>query len=143
MAEEKKSTEPAEKGRRKPLLNLDTLIERATVVIDGESHEITSPSELSIIDHHRLGRQGSQLEVLLQKEDASVQELDETKELLDTLCRSVLRAPDEVHEKLTDTHRLQLAQAFTELLMATVRLPGAETVEGGPESQTGGSGSPV
>lgn len=138
MAEKKK------KGRRKPLLNLDTLIERATVVIDGESHEITSPSELSIIDHHRLGRQGSRLEVLLQKDDASVQELDETKELLDTLCRSVLRAPDEVHEKLTDTHRLQLAQAFTELLMATVRPPGAKVAEGGPEkSQIGGSGSPV
>ncbi len=143
MAEEKK-IEPAEKGRRKPLLDLNTLIERETVVIDGETYEITSPSELSIIDHHRLGRQGSRLEVLLQKEDASVQELDETKDLLATLCRCVLRAPDEVHEKLTDTHRLQLAQAFTELLMATVRLPGAETVEGGPEkSQTGGSGSPV
>ena len=139
MAKEK-SNKPAE-TKRKPLLSLDTLIVRDTVVIDGDVHEILNPSELSMLDHHRLHRQGRRLQVLLEKDDASDEELGETIKAIDTICRYVLKAPDEVHEKLTDTQRLQVTQAFTELLMETVRPAGAKGR--GPESPpTGESTSP-
>ncbi|KKM71008.1 hypothetical protein LCGC14_1435010 [marine sediment metagenome] len=128
--------------RLKPLLSLDTLVVRRTVVIDGGVYEVLSPSELSIIDHHRLARKGTRLEELLAKADASDAELEEIGKTLDELCRYVLKAPDDVHKKLTDTHRLLVTQAFTELLMETVRPAGAKVTEEGPKSPTGESTSP-
>ena len=47
------------------VLKLSTLIERPTIIVDGVSYEIMSPDELSVLDHHRLGSWGKQLDALM------------------------------------------------------------------------------
>ena len=107
----------AEVGTKTPLLNLDTLTERYDVKVDGESYELRNPGELSLTTYHKLGKKGDELSALLEVpdnefSDEQVEALDQT---LDFLCRAVLVAPDEVHKKLKDLHKLQVIQTFNEL----------------------------
>ena len=114
MAEEKTS---GPRLSRAPLLSLDTLTERYVVTVDGESYELRNPGELSLTSYYMLGKKGEELNELLEVPEAEftdeqVASLDRT---LDFLCRAVLDAPDEVHKKLKDLHKLQVIQAFNEL----------------------------
>ena len=126
--------------KRKPLLSLDTLSERYTVVIDGVLREMLNPQELSIVDYHRLGKKGARLEAIMEADDPSEEEWAEARQIMDELCRSVLLAPDEVHERLSDTHRLQVTNAFTGLLRGS-KLPTAPV--GVKRPSTGESGPPA
>ncbi len=98
------------------VLKLSTLIERPTIIIDGESYEIMSPDELSVLDHHRLGSQGKRLDALMSKEYLD----EEGEHKLSSLLRAIsnfimVGVPDDVRDKLSDAMRTEIAEVFTTL----------------------------
>ena len=99
-----------------PLLDLDTLIVRPAIVIDGERYEILHPNEMSVLASHRIGRRGQRIdELTVSPEDGAAGELDE---LVDTVAREVaVGVPATVFEKLSGTHKLAIVDVFTGLLM--------------------------
>jgi hypothetical protein len=60
---------------------------------------------------------------------------------IDELCRFLLDAPEEVHAKLHESHKLRIIQVFTGLQHGAVAPPAPEKVEGSPS--TGESASPA
>ena len=127
---------------KEPILNLDTLAERAVVRVDGADYELLNPGELSVLDFHKIGKRAERVETMLKQEsDLSEGQVAELTEALDALCRIVLRAPSEIHQRLTDMQRLQVSQAFTDLQRKTTGpAAGGEDV---PTASTGESNSPA
>jgi len=109
---------------KEPILNLDTLVERRTVAIDGKPYELVNAAELSILDYHRIGNQGRNVEAIMaQQEDLSDDQVQAVRTLLDSMCKVLLLAPIEVHARFTDNQRLQIVGAFTGLLRVEAVLP--------------------
>jgi hypothetical protein len=98
-----------------PVLNLDTLIVREHITIDGQPYELRNADEFSVVDAHRLGRKGVRLDQLMTSAELTPDEEMELAGLLDALCKSVLDAPEAVHKTLRDAQRSAIFQAFTEL----------------------------
>lgn len=100
----------------RPLLDLDTLIVRPAITIDGARFELFSADELSVLTSHRLGIRGRRIEELAQSSDpADGQELDE---LITIVARDVLAdVPDDVFVKLSGSHRMAIVDVFTGLLL--------------------------
>lgn len=99
-----------------PLVSLNTFLERKVVAIDGQPYELLNPEELSVLDYNRVGRKSLRLHELLQRDDElTAEEVAEEKKLLDFVVRAILVAPDAVHARLTDTHRLVLMNLFSKL----------------------------
>lgn len=116
-----------------PVLDLDTLIERAPVRIDGKLYEMLNPAELSILDLHRFGAAGVELASLKgagAAGDWSDEQMRSISATLDRMVRIILRAPDEVHAKLTDVHRFRVVNAFNGLTLNAS--PGAVVSEAQP-----------
>jgi hypothetical protein len=111
-----------------PLLNLDTLTTRPIIRIDGAPYEMRVPEELSIVDYHRLSRQGQRLDGLMSAPTLRPEEEQELATILDKLCHTILEAPEATHAKLGDIHRLAIARTFTPLLRASLE-PAGGTVE--------------
>lgn len=125
-----------------PILKLDTLVERRTVMIDGASYGLVNSGELSILDFHRIGYQGRNVENLMaQQEDLNDEQVEAVRRLLDSMCKVLLLAPVEIHARLSDNQRLQIVQAFTGLLRAEAAPPAEELAAAAP--QTGESTSPA
>jgi hypothetical protein len=133
---------------RPPLLDLATLITRPVVRIDGALYELRSPDEVSVLEYARLTALGAKADALEMLEDPTEAQEAEYARLMDTICRKVLLAPDEVHAKLTSDQRGAVALTFTRLrLMASLGTAGAtdeatktETpTEAGAEPTTGAS----
>lgn len=98
-----------------PLLNLDTLVEHRTVRVDGVAYDLLNPEEVSLLDYHRIAKQSARVASALEAEEMTDEQAVELSRLLDSLCRFILRAPEEVHAKLTDANKLRVLQVFTEL----------------------------
>jgi hypothetical protein len=97
-----------------PLLNLDTIIVRPTIVIDGESYSILSADELSVLDSQRFALWNRRLEAL----QLGGEEDPELDQLVDTIARRVLvDVPDTVIAKLQGAHKLAVIEVFTGLLL--------------------------
>jgi hypothetical protein len=100
------------------VLDLNTIVEKLHVRIDGVPHHFSHPDALTLQGHLRMERIGPRMGALLEAvaagatTDADDQEL---ALLLDEGCRLVLDAPDSVHAKLLDTHRVLILDAFTQL----------------------------
>jgi hypothetical protein len=100
-----------------PLLNLDTLIIRPTVAIDGARYEIMSPDELSILDGHRFGVWGRRINALAENDDDKADQA-ELEQLIDKVARRVaVGVPDDVFAKLSGAHKQAIADVFTGLLL--------------------------
>lgn len=98
------------------ILELSTLIDRPIIVIDGERYEIRSPEELSVLDHHRLTKQGKALDVLMAGEDLSIPQHRELESLLASISDFIMvGVPEDVRLKLTDTQRMDVAEVFIAL----------------------------
>lgn len=105
------------------ILDLATLTARSTISVDGQAYELLNPGELSILDNHRVAKWGARSQELYGSlEQLGEDEVAELASLLDRLCRVIWKAPDDVHDRLTDTQRLAVATAFTGLQRGT--LPG-------------------
>ena len=98
----------------KPLLTLDTLAVHDQVAIDGVRYDLRKGDELSVVDYQRLAHQLPQLGSLLQREALTPEEEETAQSLLDRVCRTVLVAPDAVHARLTDLHRVSIVTVFAE-----------------------------
>lgn len=98
------------------LLNLDTLVERKIVKVDGKPYELRTPGELSLLEFHRIGKLGETLEPLFAQEDSlTLDQVGTLATALDELCRAVFIAPPEVHAALREGHKLQIVNVFIEL----------------------------
>lgn len=97
-----------------PILNLDTLIVRPSVEIDGTRYEILSTEELSVLDSRRFGLWARKLEEM----QTSDEEQPELEELVDTIARKVLvGVPDDVIAKLSGKHKIAVVEVFIALLL--------------------------
>jgi len=112
--------ETREPKKREPILSLDTLVERRSVLIDGEPYELLNAGELALLDYHRIGKQGERVEKMMaQPEDLDDDQVLELSRLLDSLCKVLLLAPDEVQTRLRDDQKLLVLGAFTNLQRKT------------------------
>jgi hypothetical protein len=140
------------KPRPGPVLSLDTLVERRTIRIrskknepnGGTLYELLNAGELSILDYHRIARQGARVqEMMEQSADLTDDQVEELRTLLDGMCKVVLRAPLEVHGRLTDQQKLQVITVFTQLQRGETA-PAAGGAEAAPKtSSIGESRSPA
>lgn len=104
----------AETAPQDPLLDLNTLIERPQIAIDGKRYEILSPDELSILDSQRFERWGRQIEELA-RDDSRSAELDA---LIDKVTDQIMvGVPDVVRAKLSKGHKVRVIAVFTGLLL--------------------------
>jgi hypothetical protein len=116
------------------LLDLDTLIERPRIAIDGTAYDILSPAELSVIDSHRFARWGRRIDAL-ERSDAE-DEAAETE--LDALVAKVARricvgVPEDVFAKVPGRQRRQIIDVFTALLLRNgLKVAGAMMAATGP-----------
>ena len=105
---------------RKPILVLTTAPPRTPVVIDGDTCEMRSAAELTIVDLMKLERQGPRLGELLKRAGAGEaitdEEVNEVRQLLDELSRIILAAPEPVLAALSDANRMALLQRFTDTM---------------------------
>lgn len=100
-----------------PILELETLALRPRIAIDGESYEILSPDELSIIDTRRLASQGERLDALLGKEQLTTAEESELGRIIKAISAKIMiGVPKKVAARLGDNKRLSVIGVFTALL---------------------------
>lgn len=133
---------PAEYGTAEtaiyaPLLNLDTLVIRPVIAIDGARYEILAPDELSIVDSHRFGVWGRRVQELADIESAEAEA--ELEDLVNRIARRVaIGVPSDVYEKLKGAHKQAVVDVFTGLLLRN-RLGVAEAIAraAGVSPQTG------
>ncbi len=97
-----------------PILDLNTLIERPKISIDGTPYEILSPEELSILDSQAFTFWGGEIERLSKERDKG----EELSSLIDTVARKVLvSVPAAVFAKLTGAQKFRVVEVFTVLLL--------------------------
>lgn len=99
-----------------PLLDLDTLIVRPAITIDGVRYEMFSPDELSVLTSHQLGIHGRRIEILSNghNPDDGV----ELEKLISIVASEILvDVPAEIFAKLSGTHRHAIVDVFTGLLL--------------------------
>lgn len=134
-----------------PVLSLDTLVEHYQVRIrtradepnGGTLYDLANPGELGILDYHRIASKGARVqEMMKQQEDLSEAQAEELSLLLDTMCRVILRAPAEVHARLSDPQRMEVLNVFTALQRGT-KLEPAGAKDEQERRSTGESSSPV
>ncbi len=114
------------------LLDIETLLTRPVIAIDGETYQIRSPGELSVVESLRFGRWGKRIDAL-QTEDGEEGD-DELDKLVATVARAILvDVPDAVFEKLAGTQRWAIIDVFTGLLLREkLKVAGAMTTATGP-----------
>ncbi len=118
---------------REPVLNLDTLIARPRVAIDGALYEILSPEEISVIDSHRFSLAGARIDALASVPGEEAE--NELAAIIDEVARKVLvGVPGEVFAKLTGAHKWAVVDVFTGLLLGNrLGVAGAMQKAMGPE----------
>lgn len=129
------------------LINLDTLVDRPRITIDGEFYDILSPDELSVLESHRFGVWGRRIEQLTAETgEEAEKELDQ---LVSTVARKIcVGVPDAVFDQLPGSQRWAVIDVFTGLLLQTkLKVAGAMAAATGdiPEwmrSLTGAVSSP-
>lgn len=106
-----------------PVLELDTLVERATVVIDGQAYELLNSGELSIFELHKFSNISTEFSGLTAKSaDAEVtaEQAAAVTSALDRMVRIILKAPDDVLARLKDAHKFKIVAAFNGLTLKSV-----------------------
>ncbi|MGR4892285.1 hypothetical protein ACIPPQ_14755 [Sphingopyxis sp. LARHCG72] len=96
------------------VLDITTLVKRLKIKIDNKLYDILSVEELSVVDNQRFALWGQDI----QKLAADKSKGDELDDLIAELARKVLvGVPDHVFAKLSGTHRFEVVEAFTMLLL--------------------------
>ncbi len=124
-----------------PTLNLQTIVDRPTVAVDGVAYPLRATDEFSILEYQRHLVDAVRLPELLRCGDALTDDdATELRSLLDRYCRRVLTAPVDVHAKLSDVQRLKIVSVFQQLLGLRGPILGAKPVA--PTMATGANSSP-
>lgn len=130
-------------AKKKPLLSLDTLVDRSVIAIDGKPYELRAPGEFSLLDYHRIGKRSEQLDALKAHEEPTEEDVEAVAAALGELCRMVLVAPEDVYARLSVLHQQAIVSAF----MAPLRVTPAPAADAEPAAMstptpsTGGSTS--
>lgn len=96
------------------LLDLNTLIERPAITIDGKRYEILSPEELSILDSQAFTFWGGEIEELSKTKGKE----NELAELVNKVASKVLvDVPSDLKAKLSDAQKFRVVEVFTMLLL--------------------------
>jgi hypothetical protein len=132
--------------KEQSVLDIDTVVERLHVRIDGVPHLLSHPNALSLQGHLRMEKIGPRMGELLiasAQRELTGDEAEELDHLLKEGCRLVLEAPDSVHAKLRDTHRVLILQVFTQLQSRLATGVGQTTTPArtGAKSSRGSRGS--
>lgn len=99
-----------------PLLDLNTLIRRPTIDVDGTRYELFSIDELSVLASHRFSVWARRIEAIDAAGDES--EAAELKELIDKVAEAaIVDMPASVFETLSGVHRREITDVFTALLL--------------------------
>jgi hypothetical protein len=99
-----------------PLLDLNTLIRRPSIDVDGTRYELFSVDELSVLASHRFSVWARRIEQI----DAGTAEEDgaELGTLIDKAAQAALvDMPASVFEALTGVHKREIVDVFTALLL--------------------------
>lgn len=125
-----------------PILDLDKLTDRPTVIIDGQEYWLLTLDIMPPLDAHHFSQMHERASALL----AGDRQLSEPEEaelaaLPNRLCRLVLEAPEDVHARLDDRKRMLIARQAITTFQTGLRMPAAEAspVPAGTPS-TGASG---
>lgn len=102
-----------------PLLTLSTTKTRQTVAIDGTRYRLRQADDFPLLEYRAQGRSFTHLGQLLQLKKPSRAQAAEQSRLLGQLVRAVLEAPEAVHQRLSETHRLEIVTAFSRLLSSS------------------------
>lgn len=111
-----------------PILDLQTLIERPKIAIDGKRFEILSPDELPLITTQRAAWLGRRLNKLMNAEEKlSAAQQANMADVLDELASIVMEpVPAEVRATLADAQKQAVIEVFTMLSLARkAKLAGA------------------
>lgn len=118
-----------------PILDLNSLIERPTIAIDGERYEILAPEELSVADYQRFivaGRQLQDAGSADADDNASAEALGLLREIGD---RIMVGVPEEVRQKLSIVNLYRVVEGFMTLLRAQRPPLAQESGAAAPEAQ--------
>ncbi len=121
-----------------PILNLDQLAlsVHANITIDGVNYPLKTDQMASIVEIATFNDRSKRMKAYFDRiEELSVEEATTAAALLDEICRSVLDAPDDVHQKLKDRQRLRICEAFMRLPALDRPAQGASTPTQAPSSQ--------
>ena len=130
------------------ILDLNTLIERPAVNIDGARYELFSADELSVFESHWFTAKGQAIEAAAKEDDqAAVEQL-----VGEVARRCLVAVPDAVFDKLSGSQLMAISEVFTRLLLQRkVKVAGAiaamvmESAKTGrkAKSPTGAKSSPA
>jgi len=99
-----------------PVLNLDTLIEKPKITIDGQPYSILAPDALSVVDLHRVSAAGRRIAELMGGSDLDTLQQGELDALIIEISDFIMvDVPNEARAKLTGTQRMQIIEVFTSL----------------------------
>jgi hypothetical protein len=102
--------------KRKPLLNLTTLVERESISIDGVLYELKNADEFGLYDYARLVSETGKIEGALTDPELPEEEAKRFRDALDALTVvAFVSIPPAVVASLTETNKLQILAAFSEL----------------------------
>lgn len=124
-----------------PILDLDSLVDRPTVVIGGNEYWLITLDIMPPLDTHRLQRGMQRVAALLSQAELTDDEQKELEVLPDTLCRLVLDAPDSVHKPLSNRTRMLIAETAVSTFRTGLRLPALTAPNLPAATSTGESGS--
>lgn len=111
-----------------PILDLQTLIERPKIAIDGKRYEILSPDELPLIATQRAAWLGRRLNKLMNAEEKlSAAQQANMADVLDELASIIMEpVPAAVRATLADAQKQAVTEVFTMLSLARkAKLAGA------------------
>ena len=101
-----------------PLLDLDELVERRTIIIKGEHHEILSPGELSALDSQRLAAWGRKYDKLMNSATLNETQKSRVGQLVDRMANLIMApVPAEIRDALTQGQKISVIEVFTGLLL--------------------------
>lgn len=121
------------------ILDLASLVDRPVVVIDGHEYELFTFDLLPAMDASRIRRWSACLDALALLPEPTEADEQEAIDLSDRICRVVLDAPGDIHEKLTQRQRSKIFEAF--LLAPAVVIAQREAIQ--HQSPTGASSPPA
>lgn len=112
---------------RKPILSLDTLVERAVVAIDGSAYDLKNVGEFSILESIQMENKSARLRAMfLDSAEPTDENVASLEAELDWLCRRILVAPDDIQRRLTSNQRFAVVMAFTNLQRGKTAPPAEE-----------------
>ena len=132
-----------------PLLDLDTLVTRPFIRIDGEICEILSPDELPVLTSHSLASKGRRMDELMKLPELNRDQRGELQALVEQISDTIMDpVPKPLRAKLSEAQRMSVIEAFTALLLskkagtAAALFKGLALKASTPASSTGESEPP-